>query len=687
MRFRRGRRRAHNVRYRRQSGLLLQPGSGFQLGGSEQEPSASPQNSNPQLPMEIPGSQSPAGSAESSASVSSTIQPSVEPQSQSQSTSQKQAVPSSSSRNELSESTILFAPSVITESLAVSLVISASGSNAVSPSLVSSPSSSSQIQIASSQSVASVSATVSYSSASTLSQTTTSSSASNTVSSIPANDVSPTSASHGTQFYVGLVFLIIAVVACLVSFIAWLFRSQLRRPSWCCGDKEDDDLENQDLGFGLGLFLDKPFRESFPSGMMSLSHEKTEMGETTVLPPLPSAPNSPFRTVRPPPAHLRSTDSVDIPNHSLGHLELRNFMPGDFSSSCDEAAVQRPRRSDSYGDLGTPREACPGGTPRFMTLGGQGLSVPWSPMNVKSVDSVKQASLGHSPSHRSVVAEAGNVLESWDGFSPLPLPRFSTNNACGEQKVVGAVDTGPTDGWGATLRYSIMSALSAVTGGHGSSKVQEDRFTPFPSRMSTNARRDGHMGSFAPIVSETVSKVPHPPDTDTIAKQSYQEQEFGDITPLASTTPLILHKKLTSVPTYQTMAPLDVKLSSISRASSVYSPMDTLTRLPDRPLSTKMKKYGDTSNKTRSSLSQAHRPIFLKRGTSSGGSVTSFSSESSEASKELTDGERLAKQMMMLRVRRKKAVMDRKISTSVARRGSASRNASRRRSTLIPDKL
>lgn len=174
---------------------------------------------------------------------------------------------------------------------------------------------------------------------------------------------------------------------------------------------------------------------------------------------------------------------------TLGPLHVANRMPGDASGISSPAiAVLGTRTPNDYGlptGFGTPRENVAGSRPRFWGLQGDGLDVPWGA--IRSTDPMWVASVPESiettnPTRRaSVVPEsfqAFNPNPDWEHLPPLPIPgQFSDTDS---------------EGWGTTIRSSLVSAFNAVAANLSSSEVssmhEEDILTPAPTRRDVDAR-------------------------------------------------------------------------------------------------------------------------------------------------------------------------------------------------------
>ncbi|THH03698.1 hypothetical protein EW145_g6076 [Phellinidium pouzarii] len=676
------RRRAH---LRRQDDIVYQPGAGLLLNNVGQNESQNQDDTSLTA-----GNQQPGGSTVTqSISVTSGTQAIAghsQTQIQSLDSSSSQAVSSDTSAVD-PISTIFFAPS------SLSSVVSASTSLPSSLSSSSSDSSSGQA-ITSSITLSATSNIVSNSPSSVTTSGASVASLNASQSSSPVLPITNVNAAgHTTVFYGGIVFISIVVFACILSFAAWMLRSQRNRPAWCGGGREDDDVENQDLGFGLGIYLEKPMNGTDPpkASSTSLSDAAHTVPHINpfVLPPVfgfnTSSPGRyPTTMARPPTAHHDTADTAESPRQLLGSLQVNNYMPGDFSSSCDEAAPREtaPRFKDPLTmGLGTPREALPGVTPRFLALGGQGLSMPWAPLNVKPSRAFSKADIAQSSSRKSDIMHTTGEGE----VPPLPMPPFSdTLSLAGE-------GGGGADGWGAALRSSIFNALSGLT--NGSARPVEDKFTAIPASSSRSNRWRGALSS---------SK-----DSGTgMAPSSSRSDRMGD----AWTSPRARDNDLPFSQSRVATVSLDAGALSFNEFSTQGDCSRIAPTEPTTPL--RLQKKGTTqrrgdffrtpiaggghslevlkmNSKGRSALSHTSlgRPAFLRNAT--GGSLTSFSSEESETSRDLTHDELLAKRMLMLRARRKRGMgagAKRRLTTSIMLRRPSSATSSRRNSKHIAER-
>lgn len=556
--------------------------------------------------------------------------------------------------------TFLFAPSTLIASSII--VTSASTSDGVSQ-----PTQSSSLQspTLSSASVVSTTAASSMNLASLMTTTMAISSASATSSS------STTSASastlpilsvsrHSPQFYVGLSFIGVVILACLVSFASWMLRSRRRRPSRRGESNGNSDLENQEFGFGLGLYLEKPSESNdhlvkVPLGDFPEDDRSIRLRQVPIIPQVSGYTGSPGRVHFPPvhPCALQdgSTDTLQIRNQTLGPLHVKNYVPGDFSSSCDE--LVKPTASPLHNILsaryGTPHEGKASPSPRFRGVGGCASSVRLPPPPIDNGQAPVPSIM--NTAHNS--SKAGEEM-----FSPLPMPPFRVSAPETTNGVKRA------DSWGNTLRTSIFNALSGLTGG-STKTVEEERYTApimdssrpgrwqdalFPRvdspavesilPLSSNRFEETNMRPKAIDTGRSIGKVAGNSNpglcTDVPALGPCKDGTTDARSP-KPTLPLKLQKKRRD----------EYSENSLSRASSVYSQPGPDVLVPART------RVSETNVKHRCSLVQPTppRPAFLRRAT--GSSATSFSSDCSSTSRELAEGELAAKRVMRVRARRK----------------------------------
>ncbi|CAK5270101.1 unnamed protein product [Mycena citricolor] len=111
--------------------------------------------------------------------------------------------------------------------------------------------------------------------------------------------------------------------------------------------------------------------------------------------------------------------------------------------------------------IGTPRER--EARPRFMSLpDGRGLEVPWE-------EKCAEETRG----------------KAWD---PLEVRRRA---ARAQDRVAGESESENAEGWGESLRASVLGAIFAVTGGSNAGEDDPDRYTPAPNMVAKERRESG----------------------------------------------------------------------------------------------------------------------------------------------------------------------------------------------------
>lgn len=214
-----------------------------------------------------------------------------------------------------------------------------------------------------------------------------------------------------------------------------------------------------------------PFADPPPQRCASASLcPPTVFPHSPFLPPTQSFSPLPMPEVRVHAAAAAPEDtrqSVQSPHppgaHAFGSLRVVNPAPGDRSSSGSEAsAAGAPSPATVSGEFGTPREAVPGGMPRFLTLRDGGL--PW-------------------------MAQEGGVA--------MPEPVVTSGpGAHDEQGQDGQRPDGlpGTAGWAASIRANLTVAFAAVASqvraapASSTAAAAPDTLTPAPVRHGSGRR-------------------------------------------------------------------------------------------------------------------------------------------------------------------------------------------------------
>ncbi|KAI9457777.1 hypothetical protein BJY52DRAFT_1416667 [Lactarius psammicola] len=201
--------------------------------------------------------------------------------------------------------------------------------------------------------------------------TTTSLSSSITSSTLPSvSTVVPAAAirsdnGHGASFWAGIALLSISGTATFITLFAWWLRmrSRTRRRPW-------------DPGWRWG----RTESYKFPEDAISSSGDSTSLWQQLVDRKVAPAVLGQFargpHRVRPLPMELRHSDtSVPGVMQDIGSLHVANLVAGDIHTSGDESS----RPPTALDDVGTPRESSLMFKPRYLSLNGSGLDVPWIP--------------------------------------------------------------------------------------------------------------------------------------------------------------------------------------------------------------------------------------------------------------------------------------------------------------------
>ncbi|KAL5498393.1 hypothetical protein ACEPAH_2535 [Sanghuangporus vaninii] len=461
-------------------------------------------------------------------------------------------------------------------------------------------------------------------------------------------------ASHSIEFYVGIGFIAAVSMACIFSLAAWLLRSRRKGFTCCFSSKHDEDVENQDLGLGLGLYLDTP-GNGFDQKVHSTSFPETaytnSQGNHPYLPALHAASSSPHgyptTLMRPVAPHCSTDSSVQAPDRLLGPLRVRNYVSGDLPSSGDEAAPPPIR------EVGASREPQPYGTQRYLGVEGKESYMPWAPLNVKSSPVRNQQNIAQSPLRKTEATQAGGEEQNYT----LPTPPFGFTRTRKDE------ERSPS-GWGDALRSSIYAALSGSSEGN-ESKTGQVGSPALPGSYARSDRWRTVLSSQKAPVADMVTSEDTTPTGHQARASNYPLSGLGHDMATFDSIGLRLRMEErvdSSAASMASSAPLTVKRGSrrssgyvkpraMSRENSVYSPHPHAGR---RTAKRRLKGAKRTSVMTQMSMSTTDRPEFLRQPTTN--SVTSFSSEASGPSRALTTEELRAKRTMMLRARRKRGM-------------------------------
>ena len=230
-------------------------------------------------------------------------------------------------------------------------------------------------------------------STSTSLEVTTTASLSTSVTSSTLPSVSPAVAissddGHGASFWAGVALLGIAGAATIITLFAWWLRMRSRsrrhpwESGWSWGGSENykfpEDASSSPVDFKplWQQSVDCDSGELRRSTSYLLSPYRTAGPDLHLPAPAALSPfmRGPYPTVRPLPLGLRHSDtSVPGVMQDIGSLHVANLVAGDILTSGDESS----RPPTALDDVGTPRESIVMLKPRYLSLNGSGLDVPW----------------------------------------------------------------------------------------------------------------------------------------------------------------------------------------------------------------------------------------------------------------------------------------------------------------------
>ena len=165
---------------------------------------------------------------------------------------------------------------------------------------------------------------------------------------------------------------------------------------------------------------------------------------------MPPFTRGPYPTVRPLPLELRLSDT-SVPGLMQdvgGSLHVANLVAGDILTSGDESS----RPPTALGDVGTPRESIAMFKPRYLSLNGSGLDVPWiqtPPAETEPQPEPRPLGPG-MPVHPTPPLNNNRWKER--------LERSSAKPAEAQDPPLGTIE-----GWRDSLRHNIASAFGVFT--------------------------------------------------------------------------------------------------------------------------------------------------------------------------------------------------------------------------------
>ncbi|KAH9028081.1 hypothetical protein EDB85DRAFT_2148107 [Lactarius pseudohatsudake] len=190
---------------------------------------------------------------------------------------------------------------------------------------------------------------------------------------------------HGASFWAWIALLSISGAATIITLFSWWLRmrSRARRHPWDSGwrwgrTESYKFPEDAISSSGDSTYL---WQQSAVDGLRRstsdlLSSYRTASHDLHLPAPAAFSPftRGPYPTVRPLPLKLRHSDtSVPGAMQDIGSLHVANLVAGDIHTSGDESS----RPPTALDDVGTPRESSLMSKPRYLSLNGSGLDVPW----------------------------------------------------------------------------------------------------------------------------------------------------------------------------------------------------------------------------------------------------------------------------------------------------------------------
>jgi hypothetical protein len=159
--------------------------------------------------------------------------------------------------------------------------------------------------------------------------------------------------------------------------------------------------------------------------------------------------HGPYPTVRPLPLELRLSDT-SVPGLMQdvgGSLRVANLVAGDILTSGDESS----RPPTALDDVGTPRESSAMFKPRYLSLNGSGLDVPW----------VQPPPAGQEPRPEIGPRREGVLMDP----TPLNNNRWKERLERSSVRPADSQDLpqGTIEGWRDSLRNNIASAFGVFT--------------------------------------------------------------------------------------------------------------------------------------------------------------------------------------------------------------------------------
>jgi hypothetical protein len=189
--------------------------------------------------------------------------------------------------------------------------------------------------------------------------------------------------------------------------------------------------------------------------------------------------HGPYPTVRPLPLELRLSDT-SVPGLMQdvgGSLRVANLVAGDILTSGDESS----RPPTALDDVGTPREFSAMFKPRYLSLNGSGLDVPW--IQIPPAEPELQPELELRPSGMLMDQTPPLNNNRWKERLERPKPAESQDPP-----------SGTIEGWRDSLRNNFSSAFGVLSS-----------TTPAPARTRVTTYDWQHTAATTPAVARAMS--------------------------------------------------------------------------------------------------------------------------------------------------------------------------------------
>jgi hypothetical protein len=456
--------------------------------------------------------------------------------------------------------------------------------------------------------------------------------------------VSNSTSPHGASFWAGIALLCIAGVATIITLFVWWLRVRKRthRRPWESRWPWRRRAESYS-------FPEDAISSSGPSESWWQPHGDRDVGEprrstSRLLSPSPGILTStgqrelqlpalaavspfthgPYPTVRPLPLELRLSDT-SVPGLMQdvgGSLRVANLVAGDILTSGDESS----RPPTALDDVGTPRESSAMLKPRYLSLNGSGLDVPW----VQTPPAGQKPEPEIGPKHEGVLMD--------------PTTRLNNNRWKErlERSSVGPADSqdlpqGTIEGWRDSLRNNIASAFGVFTSA-----------PPAPVRTRGVIAYDWQQTATTTTTTTTTPAVGRAPSTTSATSKPWTLEETRDGAGIVhirgAPDPSMASSSSSSSPSRsnggRALPPTPSSLPSLPPSASLIPPV--LPHLPPMPQVPRTSTCASRSTSTRREHGSRRRRVqgqgqgrprsWVRRSESSASEATSVGSDMSRSS-------------------------------------------------------